>query len=327
MSRFALSPATGILVQKGLSINKVLCSFGFIIAAGYAWRFFNPGGIDRHRMRHALSVVVLNVFLVPLAFNLVVSAQFDRTFLVIPLTGILAIAANMMVGFLVYTLLARFTSIPRPVFGVLILSVAFGNVIVLGLPVIVELLGPEQGYVSIVYDQLAAMPMLLTTGVFLAARYGSGDAVSLASSLKRVVMLPPLWGVAAGIAVHVLGIRVPVPVMDATALMGSVVVPIMIFMIGLALDFRDMKRLPIALPAIGLKLMLAPILFWWIGSRLGLTSDALKAVAIAGAMPVMVTLLVIADEFELDVSLTAMCITVSTVAMFFSTPVVMHLLF
>jgi predicted permease len=278
-------------------------------------------------MRHALSVVVLNVFLVPLAFNLVVSAQFDRTFVIIPLTGVLAIAVSMAAGFVTYRLLARFVEIPRSAFGILMLTAAFGNVIVLGLPVIVALLGPEQGYVSIVYDQLAATPMLLTAGVFFAARYGSGEVASFASSLRRVCMLPPIWGVAAGVAVHVLGIRVPSAVKDAAALMGSVVVPTLIFMVGLALDFRDLKRLPIAIPAIGLKLILAPMLIWWIGSQLGLVSDSLKAVCIAGAMPVMVTLLVIADEFELDVSLAAICITVSTVAMFFSMPVVLNLLF
>jgi predicted permease len=44
-------------------------------------------------------------------------------------------------------------------------------------------------------------------------------------------------------------------------------------------------------------------------------------------MPVMVLSLVIADEFDLDVPLAAMCITVSTVALFFTMPAVMKILF
>ncbi len=291
------------------------------------WRYFNPGGIDRHRVRHVLSVAVLNFFLVALAFNLVASARFDRTFVLIPLTGVIAIVASMAVGFGVYALLARFVHIPRPVFGVMIFAAAFGNVIVLGLPVIVELLGPEQAYVSILYDQLAATPILLTIGVFIAARYGSGKSVSLASSLKRVGMLPPLWGVAAGIAVHLAGITVPQFVMDATALMGGVVVPVMIFMVGLALDFQDLRRLPIAIPAIAIKLLVAPVLVLGIGSWFGLTGSSLKAVAIAGAMPVMVTSLVLADEFNLDVPLTALCIAISTVGLFFTMPLMQRMLF
>jgi hypothetical protein len=59
---------------------------------------------------------------------------------------------------------------------------------------------------------------------------------------------------------------------------------------------------------------------------LGLRAETLTAVTIKvhagdGA------LLVIADEFELDVPLAAACITVSTVALFFTMPVMMKMLF
>ena len=44
-------------------------------------------------------------------------------------------------------------------------------------------------------------------------------------------------------------------------------------------------------------------------------------------MPVMVLSLVIADEFDLDVPLAATCIAVSTVALFFTMPMMMKMLF
>lgn len=302
-------------------------SCGLIIAAGYAWRFFNPGGLDRQRARHALSVTVLYFFLPALAFGLVAVARFDPSFVIIPLAGGMIIIAGLAGGYAVYTLLPWFKNIPRPAFGVMLFAAAFGNVTFLGLPIITEMLGAEQGYVAILYDQLASTPLLLTVGVLIASRYGSGKSVSLASSLKRVLLLPPLWGAVAGIAVHVTGAAVPQLVMDTTALMGKAVVPIMIFTVGLALDFQDVKRLVLIIPALALKLLLAPVLAWWIGSRLGLAAETLKALTIEGAMPVMVISLVIADEFELDVPLTAMCITASTVALFFTMPVVMKVLF
>ncbi|HEX9136733.1 MAG TPA: AEC family transporter [Nitrospirota bacterium] len=142
-----------------------------------------------------------------------------------------------------------------------------------------------------------------------------------------MLMLPPLWGVAAGIAVHAGGITVPKVILETAGLMGKTVIPIMTFTVGLALDFKDLRRLPIAIPALVLKLGVAPVLAWWMGSQLGITDEALKAVTIEGAMPVMVLSLVIADEFDLDVPLAAMCITVSTVALFFTMPAVMKILF
>ncbi len=298
-----------------------------IIAAGYGWRFFNPGGIDRHRARHALSVTVLHFFLPALAFGLVASARIDRSFAAVPLTAGAVTLSGIAAAFAVYKLLPWLRTLERPAFGTMIIAASFGNVTYLGLPVITEMLGVQLGYVAILYDLLAATPVLLTVGVFIAARYGSGEAVSLASSLRRVLRLPPLWGVAAGIAVQAAGINVPQLILDTASLMGKAVIPVMIFTVGLALDFRDVRRLPVAVPALALKLIAAPVLAWWIGLRLGMTDGVLKAVTIEGAMPVMVLSLVIADEFDLDVALAAVSIAVSTVALFFTMPVMMKLLF
>ena len=93
------------------------------------------------------------------------------------------------------------------------------------------------------------------------------------------------------------------------------------------MDFRDLRRLPVAVPALALKLLLAPVLALAAGRAFGLDGEVLRAVVIEGAMPVMVLSLVIADEFELDVPLAATCIAVSTVAAFFTVPVMMGILF
>jgi predicted permease len=274
-----------------------------------------------------LSVTVLHFFLPALAFALVAGAHVDRSFVSVPLTAAVVTLSGIATGFAAYKLLPWFKNISRPSFGVMVLAASFGNVTYLGLPVITEMLGAQHGYVAILYDLLAATPILLTAGVFIAVHYGSGESVSFAASLRRMLKLPPLWGVAAGMAVHVGGITVPQIIHDTAALMGKAVIPIMTFTVGLALDFRDLGRLPVAIPALVLKLGTAPVLAWWVGSRLGVSGEALKAVTIEGAMPVMVLSLVIADEFDLDVPLAALCITVSTVALFFTMPVVMKILF
>jgi predicted permease len=267
------------------------------------------------------------VFLPALAFGLLAATPVDASFVAVPLTAGAVTLAALAGGFACYRLIPWLRSIPRPAFGVLMLSAAFGNVTYLGLPVITEMLGSRFGYVAVLYDLLAATPILLTAGVFIAARYGSGASVSVLASVKRVLRLPPLWGVAAGIGVNLAGIEVPRMVLDAATLMGRAVIPVMIFTVGLALDFRDMRRLPVALPALAIKLVLSPALAWWVGSRLGLAGEPLVAVTIEGAMPVMVLSLVIADEFDLDVPLAAASIAVSTVLLFFTMPVMMQVLF
>jgi predicted permease len=270
---------------------------------------------------------VLNVFLPALAFGLVASASFDRTFAAIPLTAAFVTLSSGAAVFALYRLLPGGRSIERPSFGVLVLAGSFGNVTYLGLPVITEMLGGRWGYVAILYDQLANTPVLLTVGALIAARFGSGSGLSVAGSLRRVFTLPPLWAVAAGVAVRSAGVAVPALILDTAMLMGRAVIPVMIFTVGLALDFRDLKRLPVAVPALLIKLVGAPLLAWWVGSSLGLGNEALQAVTIEAAMPVMVLSLVIADEFDLDVPLAAACIAASTIALFFTLPLLMRLLF
>ena len=272
-------------------------------------------------------MTVLHFFLPALAFGLLATAPLDRSLVAVPLTAAVVTLAGILGGYIAYKLLPWFNRIERPAFGVMLLAASFGNVTYLGLPVISEMLGREFGYVAIVYDLLAATPILLTVGVFLAARYGSGKSVSFASSFARVLKLPPIWGVAAGLAVNVAGTPVPQLVLDTAGMMGKAVIPVMIFTVGLALDFRDIRRLPSVMPALAIKLVASPVLAWALGSRLGLTGSQLKAVTIEGAMPVMVLSLVIADEFELDVPLAAACIAASTVLLFVPMPVMMQLLF
>lgn len=303
----------------------MLFPFGLIVAAGYLWRFFEPGGLDRHRVRHALNMTVLHFFLPALAFGLIATAKVDRSFLSVPLTAAAVTLACLAAGAALYRWLPWFRDAPRTAIGVLLLSSAFGNVTYLGLPVITETLGARYGYIAILYDLLATTPVLLTVGMLTAARFGSGGTVSLAASVRRVLKLPPLWGVALGIAAH--AVPLPRTVLDAAQLMGRAVIPVMIFTVGLALDFRDIRRLPVALPALAIKLLLAPVLVWLIARALGTTGDVLQGVVIEGAMPVMVLSLVLADEFELDVPLAAACIAVSTVLSFFTLPVMMKLLF
>ncbi len=269
---------------------------------------------------------MLNVFLPALAFSLLAVAPVDRSFLAVPLTAGIVTLASLGAVFLCYRSVPALRAVPGPAFGVLVLSAAFGNVTYLGLPVITEMLGPRFGYVAVLYDLLATTPVLLTLGVFLAARSGSGRSVSLGASVRRVLRLPPLWGVLAGIAVNAAGIPVPAMVLDAASVMGRAVIPIMIFTVGLALDFRDIGRLPVMLPALAIKLLLSPVLACFIGTRLGLTGQQLAALTIEAAMPVMVLSLVIADELELDVPLAAASIAVSTVMLFFTMPLMLKLL-
>ena len=189
------------------------------------------------------------------------------------------------------------------------------------------MLGARFGYVAVLYDLLAATPILLTLGVFISARYGSGSSVSVRASLRRVLRLPPLWGVAAGIGVNLAGIDGAGDGARCSIAHGQGRDP------GHDIHGRARTGFPRHPPAARCPArprdQAGPFPGACLVDRLagsGLSGQQLTAATIEGAMPVMVLSLVIADEFELDVPLAAAAIAVSTVMLFFTMPVMMKML-
>jgi predicted permease len=153
----------------------------------------------------------------------------------------------------------------------MILAASFGNVTYLGLPVITEMLGAQHGYVAILYDLLAATPILLTIGVFIAAAVRQRLPGIVRRGYQARAQAPPLWGVAAGMAVSTLAASRFKGVLETAGLIGKTVIPIMTFTVGLALDFKDLGVCQSQFSALVLKLGAAPVLAWWVGSQLGIT--------------------------------------------------------
>jgi predicted permease len=114
-------------------------------------------------------------------------------------------------------------------------------------------------------------------------------------------------------------------IIKSLEMLGSLVVPSMIFSIGLALSLPKVGHAYAIIPAVIIKLAIVPFFSFLAAAILGLTGDALASCLIEGAMPTMVLSLLIAAKFKLDVSLAAFLIVVTTVLSFFSLPVAVYL--
>ncbi len=108
-------------------------------------------------------------------------------------------------------------------------------------------------------------------------------------------------------------------------MLGDLVVPLMIFSIGLALSLPKVKHVYILAPAIIIKLAIVPLISYQTASFLGLRQTALASCVIEGAMPTMVLSLLIAARFKLDETLAAFLIVVTTVLSFATLPLAFHM--
>ncbi len=306
-------------------MQDILFPFGLIILAGVACRRFRIGSIDADSLRQGINVMVLNIFLPALCIKTLYTSSIDIETILIPATAIVTTLSTLAIAVMIYTLLGKIMHLTPQEKGVLVISAAFGNVTYLGLPVLTGLYGPGAAKYALFYDLLATTPVLWLAGASLAARYGENRNMNLRESLMAIISLPPIWGIACGIILRLAGITIPVSFLKALDMLGSLVVPLMIFSIGLALTLPRVSHAYAIIPAVIIKMALSPFISFMTARSLGLQGQALSSTLLEGAMPTMVLSLLIASRFKLDTALSAFIIVVTTVLSFFTLPIGVHL--
>lgn len=306
-------------------MHNILLSFGVIILCGLLFRRIRPAGLDADTLRHAITTSVFNLFFPTLCVNIIYRTDINIETLLVPLTAWITLIVSLGLSWVLYALWGRRFRLEPSEKGVLILSSTFGNVAYLGLPVLTGIYGPEAAKYAIYYGLLATTPFLWLAGVAVASHYGKGEPFKISNSIKTIISLPPIWGIAAGMVLKTFNIQLPDFLLRVLELLGGLVVPLMIFSIGLALSLPETRHIVSILPAIGIKLFLVPLISFTVANLLGLEGKALASCLIEGAMPTMVLSLLVAAKFNLDVRLAALSILITTTLSFATLPVAISL--
>jgi len=100
------------------------------------------------------------------------------------------------------------------------------------------------------------------------------------------------------------------------------VVPLMLFSLGLGLRWSKggWTHLPQVLPVVAIQLFITPLLVWGASILLGMGGPVQTAVVLEAAMPSMVLGIVLCDRYNLDTSLYAMAVTLTTAISLFTLP-------
>jgi len=298
-----------------------LLSLSLIILTGIVVSRTKILGPDPGASCKAINTAVFNVFLPALCIRTVYTSPIDVETLLVPLASWITLSFCMLLSLGVYRLLRGVLTISRPEEAVLIIGSAFGNLIFLGLPVITSLYGTGAARYALFYELLAATPMLWFVVAPFASRYSGGDRMSLKDSCIAILSLPPIWGLFAGLVLRISGIQLPKFMMSSLGMFSDLVIPLMLFTTGLVLSMPKVRHAGAIIPAVLIKLCVAPIVSFTAAWFLGLKGISLCSCGLEGAMPTMVLILLIAGRFGLDESLAAFLIVITTGLAFVSLPV------
>ncbi len=139
--------------------------------------------------------------------------------------------------------------------------------------------------------------LVYSAGIFIA----SMGQLPWRAAVKRFLSLPPIYAAVAAILVYFFAIPVPIPLMSAIDIAGRGAIPVMLLVLGMQMaDMKGNGGIRLMVPAIGLRLLIAPLVALLVAGVLGLTGLSRSVGIIQASMPTAVLTIVLATEFELQ---------------------------
>lgn len=297
-------------------MTLTLIQMTLIMACGVGWRFFRPAGLTAEQTRKVLTTVVFYVFLPALALDVLWSADIGLHSIEYTFIGVSLVLSALLVTWIITQLL----KFGKPQTGAVLLAASFPNVTCLGLPVLEQTFGSWTKSVVMQLDFFAMSPLVFTVGIMIARYYGENKSAD--KPILFHLFTPPFCATFIAVFLNLNQFAVPIWLNGALQQLSAAVIPLMLFSLGLALDWKSIRfnNLLYVMPVILIKLIFMPLLAMDIVTYLSM-SDVHKAAAVLDmAMPSMLLGIVLCDQYRLDISLYAMAVTITTLLSILTLP-------
>jgi len=254
-----------------------------------------------------LSRVVFYSLLPCLAFRLLVSSSASGPNVArLIFLAVLIMGAMGLVGYAA----AKALGLDGKSLRAFLMVVMFSNGGNYGLPVVRFAFGPE----ALAYATIFFLTGSVTTYVAGAFFAGSHHR-KIAGPLEKVWKMPALYGLALALVVRGIGRPVPEAIMRPVELLSDAALPVMILVLGMQLERAVWPARPgIVILAVGISLLVAPLVALGLSGLFGLTGAARQSAVILSSMPVAVITTILALEFELDPEFVTSAVFLSTIA-------------
>tara|TARA_R110002073_G_scaffold328805_3_gene510497 strand:- start:260 stop:1189 length:930 start_codon:yes stop_codon:yes gene_type:complete len=183
-----------------------------------------------------------------------------------------------------------------------------------------------EGEVLVSLIMVVTIPIVNIMAVTVLSVWGEGAKPDLRTVMMRIVTNPLILGCLAGGLANWLGVFQSGAIADMLALIGRAALPLILLSVGAGLDFAALKERPHLLAiSVGLKLLVAPIVFGLAAWGLGATGYAFIIVVLVGASPSAGSAYVLAQQMGGDTRLTAGDVTATTLLSLLTIPIAMEI--
>jgi len=230
---------------------------------------------------------------------------------------ILGFALVSLVLFIFLRIISRLLGLSSEVYKSLVICSLLSNNGNLGLPLVTFVLGEEGLTHSLIYVMASSILMFGVMPPFLAGK-------SWRFGLNMTFKSPIIWSMVVGILIHISGIQIYPQIQVSIRQLGEACIPLALLLLGIQLSKTNFKVGKYELLTTAIRLLLSPLLAWWIGSILHLSSLDLQVLILQSAMPVAVNNVVLATEFGGNPSAVSRTVIVSTLSSFLTIPFIVE---
>lgn len=259
-------------------------------------------GLDLHTLQRA----TFYLFSPALVFDGLAAVEIETSVLVqLALVSVVVFVVNAMTG-LVW---ARFRSSSPPSRAAIAMCGAVPNHGNMGLPIAFFAFGStglEIATVVFVIGVLLASTAAIALATF-AFEHGTSRSVALAP-----FRYPTVYAAAAGLAVNLLGMRLPTAATSAVSTLGQASIPLMLVVLGMSFHVPSLDNVSDQLFITANRMVAAPLVAWMMTRQLDFTDLTTDVVILMAAMPVAVNATILARQLGTDIGISVRAVVVST---------------
>jgi malate permease and related proteins len=266
------------------------------------------GGLIDKRFK-GLSIETLSKLSVHLLVPALVFAALSETSLSLSSAALLTFAYLLYLVILGGVSLLGVRGLKKEEARAVIVSTLFGNTGNMGLPITLFAYG-QAGLERAVIILVVSLAAMFIVGSFMLA----GGEVNLRQRIITTLQLPPVWATFAGVALNLLNISLPISLTRAIDLLGDAAIPLMLVALGMQMARSWTWQFgQAALRTTLLRLVLGPFIAYGIARLLGLSQLDTNVLVLSAALPVAVTMFVIAVEVKGDAAGVARSVVATTI--------------
>lgn len=305
---------------------EVMLPAAILVGVGAVWPNYNRE-ISSKTLRIQLNRLVLNLFFPAILFSIAVATPITPGLLSVPLlVGIGGLTSGAALYLLLYR--TRFgRDLHNGTRAALLVGGMFGNTFYIGVPVLVFLYGSEAPRYAAFNDMLMTMPLFWSLGIWVCTHLGPPESAGLHPPVwRQLIGIPPIWAFFAGAGLQMSGLAFE-PLIHAARMIGQATIPVMMFVLGLSIPWRQLKPKGVILGVAAIKLALMPLVVALTASLLFTPmGEAQKAAIVEAGMPTIMSALILTDRFHLDTEAAALLIGWTTVLFWLTLPVTVWLM-